>query len=205
MPLLTRYLTLLMAFLRISLIIIHQKGLSVNQFQPNSNLKKTPDSIHASSPDTIIYDTVIIVKEPIIIRKEIFISDTTAPIHLNLSAGLNAGMYRNYFIFSKSSQTINYYSLWKNSHTNKNSYSLNGNFHIAYKGFGFRTGLSFIRYNEDFNYSYFKYLFDTSTVIVTDTIDEYFVVQSADTIWHYVTQTTQKEVIDSARQDYTFE
>jgi hypothetical protein len=154
-----------------------------------------PDTLSLS--DSIIYDTVIVTKDPVFVKKEIKVDDPASVVYL--SFGLYAGPCLSLNLNKpRHSDNRDYYDITKNTVRNNSGYTIGGNWIFFNRNWRLEIGAALSIFNNDFNYSGSRTLRDTSIQMHTDTIDVYYIVNPDSSLTPvYTTQNQQQRHIDS--------
>lgn len=144
------------------------------------------------SKDSVIFDTVIIVKEPIIIKREIYIEEELPPLPIFIS--LTPFVDFNYKVNSfkaVGNHLASFESSLKNATKSKMGYRFGLTGRIHYKNWFLGSGVHFGSSSNKFHFFRPFYQIDSTLISTLDTLDTYFVVNNSDTTWHYITQEVQ--------------
>lgn len=186
-----------------------------NKLEP---LLKNPDTVYLSKTDTILIiktDTLTIFKTETIIQHDTTFKTDTIYLYKTQKPGkgISPNFDRNSMKNRKFRENngwyagLNYEHLFGNTtltSTESNSsellikmqqsvsgsylnYSVEAMFGYDYHRFGLRSGISYTRLGESFEYSFTR---QVGGYYKTDTVESYYTVNSADTSWYYITDSS---------------
>lgn len=133
-------------------------------------------------------DTVVIYKDPLVIRKKVFVAaPAIAERDWYAELTINGGLYQNNF-YSKNSNDIS--EILKNTIVPTYAVNIALSVYRKFSKWDIGTGIQLSNYKEQFNYHAVKTTIITASYLRTDTTDIYYNVINADTNYFYVEETT---------------
>ena len=133
-------------------------------------------------------DTVVIYKDPLVIRKKVFVAPPAiAERKWYAELTINGGLYQNNF-YSKNANGIS--EILKNTIVPTCAVSIGLSLYRKFSKWDIGVGIQLSNYKEKFNYDAVKTTVITTPYLRTDTIDTYYNVINADTNYFYVEETS---------------
>ncbi len=156
-------------------------------------------------PDSIHYDTVIVVKEPVVIKKTVVVeSDCDFYENLTQAFGFNfsgLAMIPDYSTEKFSAKQAEYL---ENAELFRLSQYAGMHYNIGKDLLGLSIGMSLLNYRSAFHYHSAKLNYYVNDIVLRDTLDDYFVINGSDTAHVYVVDEEIITVEDSLLEWQTY-
>jgi hypothetical protein len=167
---------------------------------PDTGAIVYPDTLNIN--DSIIYDTVIVTKKPVVVKKEVVFVEEKDAWPFFIQAGVISGISgRTSYTSPTSLLSEDYLTKFEKSVSPQLGYEYGLEFGLLFDQTSYFLGLIIQTNRSKFEFSESKTRYDHNLTYLHDTLDAYYTLQGADTSWVYVIETDSINTIDTVHAD----